>query len=177
MFEAGLAWVLAGQGIATAGGPPPPLLSLEIADANPRITTWCGVHRARSGEPGLFRIDRSVQRGEGETGRESLTLVECPQLRLLLDEAVRLSLPSPALTNVTWIAAAAPRTIFRIEGTTRIGGSALGRLEMTSVEGWNAGPTPLAAWARAMERSFQACLDRRGPRPSVAAGEGSEDHD
>lgn len=178
MIETALAFALAGQRVSMShAGPPPPLLHFEISDMSTRVTTYFGVHRGRDGETNPYRIDRLVQRSGAHDGRDSLRLDECPAIRPLLERAMRLRLPAPALGRMRVLDSDGPRTLtwYRIKGTAVTGSGELGRFEMSAVERQGATPSALAQWTLSVSEAFQACLNRRGAPTSAAERSGAHD--
>jgi len=174
MLGASLALVLMSQRIgATAGGPPPPLFSFEIADMPSRIITDYSVHRGRGDQLTPHRIDRWTRRGDEPGSRESLRLDECPEVRPLLERATRLALPSPALARIRALDGSGPRDLvwYELRGVSRTGSNELGLFVMTAVERRGAEPSVLARWGLDVADAFQTCLDRRGPTPSTPEAE------
>ena len=173
MIEAALAFILVGQRVnMSAAGPPPPIFSFEIADMPSRAQRSFGIYRGPHEGPNPERIDRWSQQGNGGGSRDSVHIDHCPALRPLLEQAVRLPLPSPVLARMPREYGASPdRVSYQLRGRFQDDQGNFGYLEMSAVERPGSQPSRLARWALDVEAAFQACLDRRGP-PAVDSGEG-----
>ena len=152
----------------SASGPPPPIFSFEITDMPSRAQRTFGVYRGPREGPNPERIDRWSWRG-GDDARDSVPIDQCPALRPLLEQAVRLPLPSPVLARLPAREyVAAPNLVsYRLKGRFQDEHGNFGYLEMSAFERHGAQPSRLARWALDMEAAFQTCLDRRGPAPAA----------
>ena len=175
MIEAALGFVLIGQRIEMShAGPPPPLFSFEIADMSARSTRSFGVHHGRHDGPNPERIDRWFRQGGGDGAHDSVRVDQCPALRPLLEQAVRLPLPSPALARISVLEDSAPRdrVWYRLRGPFQDDEGRVGRLEVSAVERPGAEPSALARWTLAMEAAFEACLDQEATPTAADRPEG-----